>query len=461
VSRQHPARAWVEQQGKKSVAHELEQMPTPSECGHHLLQMVTKLQQGADAAAEEVGWRAADPSRYPQHVCRGLARLLSHRKVTSEGARWLAQQIGGRLPPGWGAVWMERGCSKLEGTLAEQLQQVVDYLRAMETRCVRCQVRQAGTCRQCHLGWCTLCQQEKGECNVCSAPITSTTNPGAADGKSYAHRSKAKGMKGAEVISVNMHRLGESFVENVSDVRRRATVDGNAAAPGESPEFLAQIRGWQSEARKQRRDQLLQLNDIGDVRKEQAEFERNEWHKEQPAICARCVTGRDAGQASTSTKRMARKRIKNITNHQARRPRAANGRGIAAREATSESDENEEERVKWGTRKYGVRMSPAHPRYVGRGDDACGGEVVYTIQEIRTLLRSQPEDAKRWLTTGQMGWALTREENEVINAKDEREGKPVARQIALMISKFIRAQCESEELEDVDDERRQILEGAA
>jgi hypothetical protein len=128
---------------------------------------------------------------------------------------------------------------------------------------VRCQVRQAGTCRQCHLGWCTLCQQEKGECDVCSAPITSTTNPGAEDGKSYTQRSKAKGMKGDEVISVNMHRLGESFVENVSDVRRRATVDGKAAAPGESLEFLAQIRGWQSEARKQRRDQLLQLNDIG------------------------------------------------------------------------------------------------------------------------------------------------------------------------------------------------------
>jgi hypothetical protein len=110
---------------------------------------------------------------------------------------------------------------------------------------------------------------------------------------------------------------------------------------------------------------------------------------------------------------------------------------------------------------YGVRISPAHPRYVGRGDDTCGGEVVYTIPEIRTLLRSQPEDTTRWLTTSQMGWALTREENEIINEKDEREGKPVARQLAPMISTFIRAQWESRELEDVDDERRQILEGAA
>jgi hypothetical protein len=60
-----------------------------------------------------------------------------------------------------------------------------------------------------------------------------------------------------------------------------------------------------------------------------------------------------------------------------------------------------------------------------------------------------------------MGWALMREENEIINEKDEREGRPVARQLAPMISTFIRALWESGELEDVDDERRQILEEAA
>ena len=37
----------------------------------------------------------------------------------------------GQLPPGWGAVWMERGCSKLEGNLTDQLQLVVTYLRVM------------------------------------------------------------------------------------------------------------------------------------------------------------------------------------------------------------------------------------------------------------------------------------------------------------------------------------------
>ena len=60
-----------------------------------------------------------------------------------------------------------------------------------------------------------------------------------------------------------------------------------------------------------------------------------------------------------------------------------------------------------------------------------------------------------------MGWALTLEENELVNEKDEREGKPVARQLAPMIfSKFVRAQWESEGMENADDERRQLLEEA-
>jgi hypothetical protein len=108
-----------------------------------------------------------------------------------------------------------------------------------------------------------------------------------------------------------------------------------------------------------------------------------------------------------------------------------------------------------------VRMSPANPRYVGRGDSTCGGEVVYTIPEIKVLLRSQADDAQRWLTTNQMGWALTRERNEITNEKDERDGKPVARHLGPMISKFIWAQWESPELEGMDDERQQLLEEAA
>jgi len=166
-----------------------------------------------------------------------------------------------QAPPG--ATWTERGCSELEGTPTDQLPLVVSYLRAMEVRCGECQVRYTGTCRQCHLRWCTLCQQDKEECDMCRVPLALTADLGADRPKSSTQRLRAKGVKGAEVTSVNMHRLGESFVEKVSDVRRRATVDSKVAAPGESLEFLALIRGWQLEVRGKRREQLLLLNDIG------------------------------------------------------------------------------------------------------------------------------------------------------------------------------------------------------
>jgi hypothetical protein len=196
------------------------------------------------------------------------------------------------------------------------------------------------------------------------------------------------------------------------------------------------------------------------VRKEQAGFTLKEWNKKQLATCTGCDRKKGVTRVFSNETSKVRKRVKHSSNPQARRPRAAQGKGGAARDVTSGSEEDELEGVEWGACMYGVRMTPAHLWYVGRGDDKCGGEVVYSIQDIRQLLRVQPEDVKRWLTTSQMGWALTREENEVVNEKDEREGKPVARQLAPMISTFIRGQWESEEMENVNDERRQILEEA-
>jgi hypothetical protein len=509
VNVQHPARIWVERQENKSVVNEPERLPTTSECGRHLLRIVKGLKQGTGAAAEEASWRTADPSRYPQQVCRGLAQLLSCAQVNSEEAQWLAKQVGSRLPPGWGATWTERGCGELEGTPTDQRQLVVSYLRAMEVGCAECQVRYMGTCQQCQLKWCTLCQQDKEECDVCGVPRTLTADLGASGAKASTQR-PAKRLRDAEVTIVNMHRLGESFVEKVIDVRRRVTADGKAAAPGESLEFLALIQGWQSEARRERREQLLRLNDIGlrvalenaqlkdiffipevhfaeekpmladddgwwyqvrsviwcrtcrkcRVRNEPEGFTRKEWRKERPATCIECDGAKGVTRVSSKETNRTRNRVKHPPNPQARRPRAAQGKGGAVKDVTSESEDDGVEGVEWGAGMFGVRMTPAHPWYVGRGDDKCGGEVVYSIQDIRQLLSVQPEDTKRWLTTSQMGWALTREENELVNEKDEREGKPVARQLAPMISKFIRAQWESKGVENVDDERRQLLEEA-
>jgi hypothetical protein len=52
VNVQHPARIWVERQENKSVVNEPERLPTTSECGHHLLQIVKGLKQGIGAARD-------------------------------------------------------------------------------------------------------------------------------------------------------------------------------------------------------------------------------------------------------------------------------------------------------------------------------------------------------------------------------------------------------------------------
>ena len=196
------------------------------------------------------------------------------------------------------------------------------------------------------------------------------------------------------------------------------------------------------------------------VRKESTGFPTIEWRKYQPATCTQCVLEQHAGQASVRASKRASTGKQDVNNRPGRRPRAAHKRRLAAKDTASESDESAAGGADWDE-YYGVRMSPANPRYVGRGDSICGGEVVYIIPDIKVPLRSQPDDAQRWLTTGQMGWSLTRERNAITNEKDEPDCKPITRQLAPMISKFIRAKWESHEPEGMDDERRQIIEEAA
>ena len=143
------------------------------------------------------------------------------------------------------------------------------------------------------------------------------------------------------------------------------------------------------------------------VRKETEGFTSKEWQKKRPAICIECDGTKGVPRVSSKETNRTSSRVKHPSNPPARRPRAAQGRGGAIKDVKSESEDDEAEEVECGKRMYGVRMTPAHPWYVGRGDDKCGGEVVYSIQDIRQLLSVQPEEMKRWLTTSQMGWALT------------------------------------------------------
>jgi hypothetical protein len=95
-----PARAWVERQERAPTANMSLPASTAHECANHLAQLATELRQEVVATAMDSNWRIADPSKYPQQVCQGLARLLSRGEVRDESARLLAKHIGDRLPPG-------------------------------------------------------------------------------------------------------------------------------------------------------------------------------------------------------------------------------------------------------------------------------------------------------------------------------------------------------------------------
>ena len=71
------------------------------------------------------------------------------------------------------------------------------------------------------------------------------------------------------------------------------------------------------------------------VRKEREGFEWNEWTREQPATCTRCNRGSGAKRAPSGITRKVRKWVKNSSNPRARRPRAAHGKGVAVRDASS------------------------------------------------------------------------------------------------------------------------------
>jgi len=207
-----PARAWVERQERAPTANMSLPAPTAHECANHLAQLATELRQEAVATAMDSNWRIADPSKYLQQVCRELARLLSRAEVRGESARLLAKHIGDRLPPGWGAVWIDKGCSALTGTSDEQLRKVVHFLQEMEIRCKRYLARQTGTCRLCHTGWCTRCPRAEAECEICSAPVVSMAAPGESDGERStptAHSRKKK--REEDVGSVTCISWGRSL----------------------------------------------------------------------------------------------------------------------------------------------------------------------------------------------------------------------------------------------------------
>ena len=178
------------------------------------------------------------------------------------------------------------------------------------------------------------------------------------------------------------------------------------------------------------------------------DFSRREWIKKSPATCVLCTNGRgekrarEGGLKRALTKnQISRDRVavgrqggqgkatgtKEVTSTRPKRPRrAATSTRISLADRSESESETEIQEDEWPDHEAQacIILVPANPQYVGRGNDSNGGEIAYTVPEIRDLLRDQPGYGQMWLTTGQMGWSLVQERNEIVNAQDNMEGKP-------------------------------------
>ena len=73
-------------------------------------------------------------------------------------------------------------------------------------------------------------------------------------------------------------------------------------------------------------------------------------------------------------------------------------------------------------------------------EDCNRGDVILTVEQVRELIAmkdtSEEGTATIWLTTAEMGFSLTEEQDDVVCAQDVKEGKITDRFLAPAISRF-------------------------
>ena len=492
VPRSHPAVTWVshrEPVGGQSRGNE--RISTAEECAHIITTWWSGPLGGQQAHADDV-LCDLNVGRQPGTALRGLLRALREQQPTAGQIEDVAMHIGNRLPPGWRARWATQIPFLLHATTVDECINIVkDLLCQIDDRCGLCQTRKTVECASCHLRRCRQCQAT--QCSVCDATVTlvrtsdddtGTTTQEADSGRHPANADHQRYRRPKQMV-VNVHALGELFIESVHDVRW--TLDP-VDSPGEHLQFRAQVRGWNNTDRAARRQRLLALSTDTSLRStlvhatapdlfflpremwpniapEQEEtgwwykvvneilfrkckrchekktqdcYDKQAWSQCHPAECRSCQP-KNRVQAKKRRREMKMSTIDtdSVAVSRTRRPRF---KGTYRLHGSSESDEALSREYQT---QIGLLLSTADPRYVGRGDDVSGGDVILDCDEIRSLLKTEASAASGatslWLTTRDMGWSLTAENNEVEESRDIADNKPTKRQLAPAISAYIRA----------------------
>ena len=91
----------------------------------------------------------------------------------------------------------------------------------------------------------------------------------------------------------------------------------------------------------------------------------------------------------------------------------------------TQSDSDEEKNSE--PLSHGLKLRAADTRYITNSKDCNRRDVILSVEQVRELIamkgKSEEGTATIWLTTAEMGFSLTEEQEAVVCTKDVKEGK--------------------------------------
>ena len=324
---------------------------------------------------------------------------------------------------------------------------MIQTLGEADRECRLCMTKKQTRCCGCHMLTCGSCRKSEEKCVACELVYIEAEKQ---------DTSKRKRGKLGRQQGINMHKLGENFVKEVTDVRWSGT-DTKRTQQGDQLQFQGVVKALPSktleaaaewtEARlvkemvkiagTENADQLLLLSkELFPGHDEPLNGEAGWWYapKEQVCYrkCKRCLSAKLTEDYNLTRTGQSRAECKSCEEETAGRRNK--------RDQTAHPN---------GIRLNGLLFRNADPRYAGLEDDPSGGDVVLTAEQVRGCLRQMREmteaNKRLWLTTREMGFALEREDNEVEEARDRKDGKRTARKLAPRASEFIERWCRETE----------------
>jgi hypothetical protein len=180
----------------------------------------------------------------------------------------------------------------------------------------------------------------------------------------------------------------------------------------------------------------------GNAFRDLEDFTGKEWDRKNKASCRKCKPEHDRAGRRSGSKKMkisegeGKMIARELDGSAHQRPVRRTARWQPAvnddifdmeSDGSSDSEESRDD----ARPSLGVRMRAADPRYITHEDDDNRGDVIISISNVKELIRLKERldeaAATVWLTTAEMGFSLTDEQNMLLCPKDVREGKVIDR----------------------------------